>query len=187
MARESVRGRLLVAAPSLTDPNFERSVVLVLEHTVGGAFGLVLDRATDLDLEGPLVPWARLAADPLVLFHGGPVQPDAAFCLARLRAGVPTPPGCSPVGDTGIGVVDLDADPFELLDSFDGARIFIGYAGWSPGQLDAELREEAWFVVDAAADDIVTDRTDDLWRTVLRRQRGPLSWVANFPDDPDDN
>jgi putative transcriptional regulator len=187
---------LLVATPDLLDPNFERSVVLMLEHNAGGAFGLVLDRPDELDCAEVLASWASLTAAPNRVFTGGPVEPGSAFCVgvvldgaAELPDGVallPTGPEQS-APNSSICTVDLDADPVLVAAVVARIRVFSGYAGWSPGQLDSELREGSWFVCDARPHDVVTPDPEDLWSVVLRRQRGPLSWVANFPDDPADN
>src|SRR3954451_4664123 len=85
---ESLTGRLLVATPALRDPNFERTVVLVVAHEEGGALGVVLNRATEVPVAEVLGPWGQLADEPSVVFEGGPVQPEAAICLARARIGV---------------------------------------------------------------------------------------------------
>src|SRR3954454_13414333 len=85
---ESLTGRLLVATPALRDPNFERTVVLLVAHEDGGALGVVLNRATEVPVTEVLGPWGSLAGDPAVVFEGGPVQPEAAICLARARPGV---------------------------------------------------------------------------------------------------
>jgi putative transcriptional regulator len=85
---ESLTGRLLVATPSLKDPNFERTVVLLVAHEDGGALGVVLNRATEVPVAEVLEGWGPLAGEPAVVFEGGPVQPEAAICLARTRLGV---------------------------------------------------------------------------------------------------
>jgi putative transcriptional regulator len=179
---ESVRGRLLVATPELQDPNFARTVVLMLEHTADGALGLVLNRPTDTTLVGTLPSWADLGAAPAVVFVGGPVQPEAAIGLAR-RTGAGDPDGFAPLFDR-VGTVDLERDPGDVVPSIDAVRIYVGYAGWGPGQLDGELAANGWYVVDLVHDDVWSSRPGALWRSVLARQRGPLRLVAGFPDDP---
>ena len=178
---ESTRGRLLVATPELQDPNFARAVVLVLEHGVDGALGLVLNRPTDTTVASALPAWAGHAAAPGVIFVGGPVQPDAAIGLARHGAGEPD--GLVPLFG-GLGTVDLERDPDSVSPAVDTVRVYVGYSGWGPGQLDGELAADGWYVVDVDADDPWSSRPDGLWRAVLRRQRGPLRLVAGFPDDP---
>lgn len=182
----SLRGRLLVAAPGLTDVNFFRTVVLMVEHGEEGAAGVVLNRPSETALDaGPLAEWEGLAADPPLVFVGGPVSPDNAVCLARAAPGE-RPPGWEPVLG-GLGVLDLRRELEEIRSRVDRVRIFAGYAGWAGGQLEAELDDGAWFVVDADPEDALTSLPGGLWRFVLRRQPGRLSLVANFPTDPSMN
>jgi putative transcriptional regulator len=183
--RAWTRGRLLVATPVLVDSNFDRTVVLMLEHSEDGALGLVLNRPLDVDLLDTLPEWSPVCADPQTVFGGGPVQPEAAFCLAQVRRPTPGDAWTSVLGD--VGVADLGRGPSDVPGGVVAARIFAGYAGWSPAQLEGELAQGAWWVVDAVPDDVMTDAPGGLWRRVLRRQRAPLSWVANYPDDPNDN
>ncbi len=180
-----MRGRLLVAAPPLVDPNFDRTVVLVLEHGDEGALGLVLNRTGSVDLDDAVPEWQALAAPPAVVFVGGPVSPDAVIALAR--SGEPEArDGWVPIVD-GLGTVDLAREPSEVAGPIDSVRVFVGYAGWAPGQLEAEVAQGGWFVVDFDVHDAFTARPAELWRTVLRRQPGHLAFFANCPDDPSTN
>ena len=179
----SLRGRLLVATPGLIDANFYRSVVLIVEHNDDGAAGIVLNRPSETQLrEGPLDEWSALAAEPQLVFVGGPVSPDAAVCLAHCAAEA-VPAGWQPVV-RGLGVLDLSRDLGDLSAGVDRIRVFAGYAGWGGGQLENELEEGSWYVVDADPEDALTSMPGALWRFVLRRQRGKLALVANFPTDP---
>jgi putative transcriptional regulator len=178
----SLRGRLLVATPVLYDPNFDRSVVLLLEHGGDeGALGVVLNRPSGTELDDPLPAWAPLAADPPVVFVGGPVEPSAAIAIGWATGEQPS--GWSPVLGT-IGTVDLNVEPDDVADELDAVRIFAGYAGWGPGQLEGELEAGAWVVVDAQPHDAMTDDPGNLWRAVLRRQPGTVAWLANYPAEP---
>jgi putative transcriptional regulator len=182
---DSTRGRLLIATPNLEDPNFSRTVVLMLEHNDEGALGVVLNRPTPGTLDEPLPAWSRLAADPAVVFVGGPVQPESAIGLAR-RTDLGDTDGFAPLfGD--LGTVDLDRDPDDVRPPIDRVRVFAGYAGWGPDQLDAELAADGWFVVDAHPDDPWSANPPTLWRAVLKRQRGQLRMFADFPVDPSAN
>lgn len=184
MSEGSFTGRLLVAAPALRDPNFDRTVVLVLEHGPEGAVGVVLNRPTGTDVSAALPRWERLAADPSVVFEGGPVAPTAAICIARTPVvGEDEPDGWRPLF-AGLGTVDLERDPEELSQPVRDIRVFAGYAGWGADQLEGEVAAGAWYVVDALPGDALSPDPDDLWRTVLRRQRGNLAMIANFPADP---
>ncbi len=174
-------GRLLVATPVLTEGPFRRTVVLLLRHGDDeGALGVVLNRPSEADLADVLPDWERRASAPTVVFEGGPVQATAAICLGRLRPGAAPSPTYA-VLRPGLATVDLDADPAEGLDV---VRIFAGYAGWSSGQLEAEVAEGAWWVLDALPGDAFTAAPELLWRQVLRRQGMPLAMAASYPDDP---
>jgi len=182
---ESVRGRLLVATPTLYDPNFFRSVVLVLEHSEDGALGVVLNRPSETALGEPLPDWTRVASEPGVVFVGGPVSPEAAIGVARV--GTPAQAdGWAPLFGH-LGTVDLGRDPVKLPVDVLNLRVFAGYSGWSEGQLDGELDAGGWFVVDAAPDDVFTARPDRLWTSVLRRQGGRLAMFASAPPHPSRN
>jgi putative transcriptional regulator len=184
MADATLKGRLLVASPALRDPNFYRSVILVLEHTSDGALGLVLNRPSDTAVVDPLPRWSELSAHPRVVFVGGPVQPNAAICLARVEPGAPGEGvGWAPLGG-GLGTLDLDRDPDELAPHVESVRIFAGYAGWAPGQVEGEMGERAWLVADAEPGDPMTDDPLRLWKTVLRRQGGQSALLAGYPDNP---
>jgi putative transcriptional regulator len=182
---EALTGRLLVATPILGDPNFDHTVILVLEHNDEGAVGVVLNRPTDMELADPLPGWHRLAAEPAVVFMGGPVSPTAAICLGRgWRDAEAT--GYEPLFGA-IGTVDLTLDPDQVTSALQAIRVFVGYAGWGEGQLEGEIEAGAWFVVDAHPDDALSSEPDELWRTVLRRQRGRMAMYANFPTNPSMN
>jgi putative transcriptional regulator len=177
-------GRLLVANPLLPDPNFDRTVVLLLACTDDGALGLVLNRPSNTDLASPLPQWLRLAADPAVVFVGGPVQHQAVICLARA-------PGEAPGGwqavTSEVGTLDLEADPTGFGAHISSVRVFAGYAGWAAGQLEGEIAAGAWWVVEAEPGDPFADEPEQLWKRVLRRQPGSLALVSAYPDDPDMN
>jgi putative transcriptional regulator len=180
----SLRGRLLVAAPPLVDPNFDGSVVLLLEHGDDGALGIVVNRPTDATLASVLPEWRAHASAPAVVFSGGPVAPEAVIALAR--GGHESAPGWVPVlGE--VGTVDIGRDPVELEFGLDDLRVFVGYSGWAPGQLEAELAQEAWFVVALERADPFSARPEQLWRDVLRRQRGRVAMFAHYPDNPEVN
>src|SRR5690606_27550725 len=141
----ALEGRLLVAAPPLVDPNFDRTVVLLLAHgTDDGALGIVLNRPSGVAVGEYLEPWQPLALDPGEVFIGGPVQPEGVIGLGWVSGHLPD--GVRRLAD-GVGVVDLHRSPDELP-GVTGVRLFAGHAGWGPGQLEAEIREGAWFVVD---------------------------------------
>lgn len=177
---DSTAGRLLVALPVLDDPNFARTVVLVLEHDGDGALGLVLNRPTLTTVDDVLDGWAGLVSAPTLVFGGGPVEPQAVIGLALPRPGREPPQTIGGV----VRTIDPTADPTDLAGEVTAARLFAGYAGWAPGQLEDELAEEAWAIVDLEPDDVVAEDPAGLWRRVLARQGGPLRLLASFPSDP---
>ena len=179
---EPIIGRLLVATPTLLDPNFERSVVLICQQTDDGALGVILNRPLDAELADHLPEWQHLASRPPRIFEGGPVQREVAVALGRHD------PGADGAGWTEVtaelGLLDLDREPADLWGELRALRIFSGYAGWSAEQLAGEIEEHAWFLVDAAPADPFSEQPERLWEQVLRRQNGPLSMYATFPPDP---
>jgi len=181
---EDFTGKLLVASPRLADPSFDRSVVLILDHSPAGALGLVLNRPTSVPVDEILAQWHDQAtkAQPAVIFSGGPVSPGAVIGLVR-GSPIGEPAGWHPVlGE--IGAVDLSVSPDDQPSGLDGARLFSGYSGWSPEQLDQEVVEGAWFCVDASEEDLLTENPDGLWHDVLKRQGGKLQMLATYPADP---
>lgn len=184
----SLTGRLLVATPALADPNFDRAVVLLLDHDEEGSLGVVLNRPTPVEVHDILEPWAGLAGDPGVVFQGGPVSLDSALGVGVVPGDGGAQPEDGPLGwrrvHGAIGLVDLEAPPELLAAELGSLRIFAGYAGWGPGQLEGELVEGAWYVVDSEPGDVSSPDPAQLWRAVLRRQRNELAMVATYPDDP---
>lgn len=182
MRNGDLAGRLLVAAPALMDPNFARSVVLVLEHNDDGALGVVVNRATSVPIGDVLPTWSALVSAPAVLFHGGPVALDSALGLGRAQGGGDLVGWRELSGESGL--VDLDTPTELIADVLSEMRIFAGYSGWGVGQLELEIHTGSWFVVESSTDDAFSAEPDSLWRTVLRRQRGELALVSTYPDDP---
>lgn len=167
--RSARAGALLVATPLLGDPNFARSVVLLLQHDDEGTLGVVIDRPTTIPVDEYLPAWGRVAVDPAVVFHGGPVDSEVGIGVS-IRFG-------------SIEVVELAGDPVDDAP----VRIFAGYAGWGAGQLEEELAQDAWFVLDFTPSDLLTESPEDLWAAVLRRQTGHLAVFATYPPDPQMN
>jgi len=184
-------GQLLVATPEITDEPFRRTVLLLLDHDGDGTLGLVVNRPTELPVRQVLPSWHDEVVEPAVVFSGGPVSPDSALGLARLgpagtRGGAGAPIGWKRLYED-VGLVDLDAPPEVVRDGVSAMRVFAGYSGWGPGQLDEELRRGSWLVVDAARSDPFDTEPADLWPAVLRRLGPPLAFAATFPDDPTAN
>jgi putative transcriptional regulator len=179
----SLRGQLLVAGPGLLDPNFRRTVVFLAEHGEDGAMGVVLNRVSGVAVEDAVPPIAELIGAGALVHLGGPVQPQAVVVLADFaephRAGVL-------VLDT-IGFLPGDVEEAGDLGELRNVRVFAGYAGWAPGQLEEELAEQSWVVLPARSSDVFTDAPDGLWREVLRRHGGGLAVLALLPEDPHAN
>lgn len=168
-----------MANPTLGDPNFDRTVILMLEHGDEGALGVIINRPSPLDVHEALPDWARFAGQPEVVFIGGPVGPGSIIGLALRSAELPDGAWQPVLGL--VGVLDLSADADELGAAVDTVRVFAGYAGWGGGQLEGELAQGAWFVVDAEVSDPMSPDPEGLWRMVLRRQPPPLNRYALFP------
>jgi putative transcriptional regulator len=180
-------GKLLVANPRLVDPNFDRSVVLVLAHADDGAIGVVLNRPSQTDLDEPLARWSALADEPRRVFVGGPVSHDSVICLARITAPALLEVRVGPEGwhhvDGDLGTLDLELDPNLLAGTVASLRVFAGYAGWSGGQLEDELVAGGWWALEPQPGDAFSASPATLWHDVLQRQRGPLAMVATYPPD----
>jgi putative transcriptional regulator len=176
---ESMRGQLLVAGPALLDPNFRRTVVLVGEHGEEGAMGVVLNRPSQTRVEDAVPTLADLSGVDELVYLGGPVQPQAVVVLADFVE----PEKAGTLVLDAIGFLPGDTDPHEIGE-LTRARVFAGYAGWAPEQLEAELEEGSWIVVPAEPADVFTTRPDELWSDVLRRKGPEYSVLALMPEDP---
>ena len=193
---DALPGHLLVATPRIEDPNFARRVILLLDHGVHGALGVVIDRPGGVAVDQLLPRWHDVATAPAELFTGGPVARNSLIGLVRLAsrdAAVDGAPG-RPAGwrllvddDRPVGTVDLTVDPGGPAGTIVGARLFSGYAGWETDQLEEEIAEGSWYVVRAEARDPISADPEGLWRRVLRRHGGALALVSGYPDDPANN
>jgi putative transcriptional regulator len=173
-------GRLLVATPLLGDPHFSRTVVYLLEHDDGGSVGVIVNRPSHTPVAQVLPNWHDVVCGPSVVFGGGPVQPDGALCLGRLDS---DGPDVRRVVD-GVCTVDLDGDVEGVSSITSRLRVFAGHAGWGEGQLENEIAEGAWWVVEGDESDVFSEDPRPLWSRVLRRQPPPLNLVSTYPADP---
>jgi putative transcriptional regulator len=188
MQENSRAGQLLAATPMLGDVNFRRTIVLVVEDDADeGTLGVVLNRPSEIPVEQVLEPWTALVTGPSVLFRGGPVAPDSALALALPR-GDEEPIGWRSLAGSKLmsrlGLVDLGAPPELMADGIASLRVFAGYAGWGPGQLEAEIDVGAWLVLDGMPQDAFVPEPDRLYPSVLRRQGGDMALLSTYPDDP---
>ena len=178
-------GRLLVATPLIGDPNFERTVILVVADGDEGSLGYVLNRPTDVLVADVVEQLAARAAAPAVLFTGGPVGREFVNALAAggvAGAEIAEAAGGWPVN--GWSTLDLD---HPAAGSVGPVRVFAGSAGWGVGQLQQEVADGAWWLVEGTPDDVLTGDPSGLWSRVLRRQPGELAWFAHYPEDPSAN
>lgn len=175
-------GVALVAAPMMDDSNFRRTIVLLCEHGVDGSFGLILNR--------PTTQYLRDVVDEMtyyngLIFEGGPVERHSTLHVLHRHP--------APIGETRevVKAVYWGGD-FEAIQTMiargeasdDAFRFFLGYAGWSPGQLDAEIEQGAWILVPSDTSMIFPENPGRLWSQVLRRLGGEYALLANFPEDP---
>ena len=170
---ESLVGQLLIASPTLTD-YFQRAVVLVLGHGEEGAMGVVLNRPSELDVADAVPALAEEVGDDDLVYRGGPVSPQSVVALAEFDD--PTRAASMVLGPVGV------LDPERIDGSVGRLRVFAGYAGWGPGQLESELEEEAWFVAPADPEDLFVK--EDLWPVALQRKGGAYALLARMPSDP---
>ena len=168
-----------MASPTLLEASFHRTVVLLLQHGPGGALGLVLNRASGMRVDEPLPAWAHLATPPQVMFHGGPVGPSGVVCLA---AGSDAGGASHEFLFDEIGTLDLHQSSDDVV-GVEAIRVYAGHAGWIPGQLEHEIEERGWIVVDRAPGDVFTTRPAELWAEVLARQPGIVALLSNYPSD----
>jgi putative transcriptional regulator len=182
---DSLAGRLLIASPSLLDPNFHRTVVLVTAHDENGAMGLVLNRPAEATVGDALPELAPLVDDEETspVHVGGPVEPSAVMALAEFDE----PDEAAAIIFEDVGFLAADGDNALAAAATRRVRVFAGYAGWGAGQLETELEEEAWIVHEPLPDDVFADDGSELWRDVLRRMGGPYALVAMMPPDPSMN
>lgn len=178
-------GALLVATPMIEEPTFRRAVILLLDHSEEGSLGVVLNDPSNLEVEDVVPEWSDVLAP--VVAVGGPVQTDAGVAVARVHqsSGSPLPDSVRVVSGPW-AVVDLDAPPESLRGHIATARLFLGYTGWGPGQLDSELGTQSWWVVESHPGDLDWGGVDDrrvAWRNVLLRQPNELRLAADYPDN----
>ena len=158
-------GTILVASPSLSDANFMRSVVYLLEHNDAGSMGLIINRPLDMPLSSIWEDVPSGLAGACVAAEGGPVERERGLLLH----GRPNLPGCQTLGSG----VAIGGELAALGQSFaggadgNGPRLFLGHSGWGPGQLNDEVVEGAWLVRPGRLDHLLVAPSGDLWRRLL--------------------
>jgi putative transcriptional regulator len=180
---ETTRGKLLIAGPSLLDPNFWRTVVLVVEHSDEGALGVVLNRPSETTVGEAVPQLEELVDGDDHVFIGGPVQPSSVIVLAQFE----DPSEAALVAFDDVGVLATGSSIEEVAAGVRRGRAFVGHAGWGPGQLDAELERGDWIIEPARHEDAFSEEPDDAWPTVLTRKGGRYALLARMPPDPSVN
>lgn len=185
-------GQALLATPVIGDDRFAQAVILIVNHDEEGALGLVLNEPGYVAVDETLPVWADRVGPPALVFMGGPMSPDRALGLARLDVDAAAGSGGRaftalphwPVDDDTVGLVDLSTDPVDLPAPVHSVRVFAGYAGWGPGQLESELSVGAWWTTPVRAADVLGNDPGGLWARVVARQPGSRALFARFPGDP---
>jgi putative transcriptional regulator len=180
---DSTRGQLLVAGPGLLDPNFRRTVVLVVEHSEDGALGLVLNRPSDTTVSEAVPQLEELVELDERLFIGGPVERSAVIVLAEFEDAA----RAALIAFEDVGVLSTGSSPEVAIAGVRRGRAFVGHSGWGPGQLDSELERGDWILEPAQREDAFSASALDLWTTVLTRKGGSYALVARMPADPSVN
>lgn len=187
-------GGLLIAMPSLTDPNFAATVIFLVQHNESGTVGVVLNRPSEVELHRVLPEWAEWSEHEAYFQVGGPCEPDVALGLARgddLYAAAGSSEvmldhlgelGVRLTGMRGVFLVNLDDRPQLPTDALTDVRVFAGYAGWAAGQLEAEITAGAWLCVPGSAEEIFAADPIAVRRLILARQVGPLALLRSMPD-----
>jgi len=179
---ESLRGRLLISSGRLFDPNFRHTVVLVGEHNAEGALGVVLNRSLDVTVAEAVPTLGTLVGPGEHLFEGGPVQPNSPVLLAEFSH--PELADLLVFATIGFLVDDVSSDVHRGILR---ARVYAGYSGWGPGQLEAEMEEGSWILEPAREEDVFTDAPGTLWRRVLERKGPEYRRLSRMPFDPSMN
>ncbi len=176
---DSVRGQLLIAGPRLRDPNFWRTVVLVVEHSEAGALGLILNRPSESSAVDVVPELDEVLEPDVSVLIGGPVAPESVIVLAEFE----DPADAAVISFGRIGVVGVQSSP-GVQAGLRSRRAFAGHAGWGPGQLDDELERGDWILEPARSEDAFGLEPEALWSRVLARKGGSYGLLARMPDDP---
>jgi putative transcriptional regulator len=177
-----IAGQLLVATPGLHDANFDRTVVLLLEHSDESSLGVVLTRPTTHGVVDALENWEHAISAPAVLFSGGPVDPSAMLALGRCTPH-PSTEGIIPIDDE-LASVDLSIESPALVAAVHELRLFGGYSGWGAGQLIDEVNAGAWLVCHRRDGDTFCSAPDRLWADAMARANGALETITSAAAQP---
>jgi putative transcriptional regulator len=178
---DSLRGTLLLAAPALKDPNFDRTVILIAEHSDEGAMGLVLNRPSEAAVADAVPDLTWIASSDEPVYVGGPVAANGVIVLAEWD----DPAKAAVLIDDDLGFVPGDSEDTDALAAaVRRTRVYAGHAGWGPGQLEDELAEDAWIVKAPLREELFSDDAEGLWSAVLRRKGREFALLSTMPPDP---
>ncbi len=178
---ESLQGNLLIGGAGIIGPAFRQTVVLVAEHNPEGALGFVLNRPAHASLGEVPEPLDRLPLVDREVFVGGPVEPEVVAIIGELEQADPSDRLI--FGRIGLLSLEDSTDPSRVM----RAKLFAGYSGWGPGQLEAEMEQDSWIVEPALSEDVFTDDAEGLWRKVLDRKGPEYQLLQTMPYDPSSN
>ena len=179
----SLRGQLIVASPAIDDPNFHRAVVLIGHHDRDGALGVVINRPSGSQVAEAAPPVAEMIGGDSELHFGGPVMPEAVVVVAEFESA----DDAAIIAFGTVGVLPADSKPQMVAERTHRLRAYAGHAGWSSGQLDAEVEREDWIIAPAEADLVFSLETEDLWSDVLKSLGGSYELLSRMPEDPSVN
>ena len=180
---DSIRGQLIIASPAIEDPNFHRTVVLIGHHDREGALGVVINRPSGSNVSEAAPPVAQMIGTDSELHLGGPVMPEAVVVVAEFQSA----DDAAIIAFGTVGVLPADSEPQMVAERTHRLRAYAGHAGWSSGQLDAEVEREDWIIAPAEADLVFADYPEDMWADVLKSLGGTYELLARMPEDPSVN
>ena len=167
-AQEVANGVFLVAQPTLTEPTFRRTVILITQRPQGGSVGVIINRPTELTLREAFPKHEHIAAQPHTLHFGGPVQPQSLLFL--VRSATPPSQGIPVLRDVYLtGDADWVDNALATEQVLSATRVFAGYAGWAPGQLRSEMERQGWYILPADSETIFDKPLDEVWGELVRR------------------
>jgi len=174
-------GKVLLSEPFMWDPNFKRSVVLIAEYLSEGTLGYILNRPMDLKLSDAI---NDINDFDVALHYGGPVAPDSLHFIHTIGTKIQNTKEILPGLFWGGEFNQLLGMISDGLISSGSVKFFMGYSGWGSAQLEDELSQNSWFVTSAKPKTIMSDETDNLWKSVLAKKGGDYKMISNFPEDP---
>ncbi len=178
------KGKILISEPFLPDTFFNRSIVYLTDHNPKGSVGFILNKKLDLKVSDALTDFDGWDEN---LNMGGPVAPDTLHYLHNMGE---TIPGSLPVAGNIWWGGDIDTIRKLIREkkiNQSQIRFFLGYSGWSEGQLERELKEDSWVIATVKSTIIMDNRGEDTWKRVLRSLKNKYRIWADFPDSPDMN